>query len=124
MQKDDPDFRVKTFSEWLEFKIRTYVDQSDNSEKAKLEAIFKHFGFLSGNVPDVKNEKPLTPKEIGYLSPRVQRAWYLERPVVVKDTNVSAEEAGEAAKEVKKYETREVGLENGDRVDVGCGFSG
>jgi len=111
-QKQDPEFRVNTFTEWLNFKIRTYLEQADKADKDKLGAIFRHFGFLDQSViPNLANAKPLTPKEIGYLSPRTPRPVYLERSITA-DTKPPSPETGVA----KEYETREVLLEDGSRV--------
>jgi len=113
-QKEAEEFRVETFTEWLNFKINTYINQADKSDKEKIKAIFRHFGFLDKSViVDISQAKPLTPKEIGYLSPRVPRPVIIEKPTVIKDEK---EVQVEQPKEVKEYETKEVLLENGDRV--------
>lgn len=111
-QKRDEDFRVDTLTEWLNFKINAYIDQSDEGDKKKIRAIFEHFNFLNNDIPRIENALPLTPKEIGYLSPRVARPVYLREPQVVDETDVDQEEA----KDVVEYETRQVLLEDGSKV--------
>lgn len=114
LEKLEEKFRRETLTEWLNFKIQTYLKQADDTDKEKLTAIFKHFHFLDGKVPDLKDAKPMTPKDIGYLSPRVPRPLYVERLVEVVKTVVASQE-GEK-KEAVKYETKQVLLEDGTRV--------
>ncbi len=114
-QKQSEKFRVDTLTEWLNFKINTYLKQADKADKEKIKAIFTHFHFLEERAPDISRAKPITPKEIGYLSPRVPRPVYVERPAAGEED--AHEEEGDA-KEVKEYETRQVLLENGDRVNI------
>lgn len=111
-QKRDEDFRVDTLTEWLNFKINAYVDQSDEGDKKKIRAIFEHFNFLNNNIPQIENALPLTPKDVGYLSPRVARPVYLEMLQVTEEVGVGQEEAKDAV----EYETRQVLLEDGKRV--------
>lgn len=112
-QKQDEKFRVNTLTEWLNFKIKTYLKQADKADKSKIEAIFKHFHFLEDAVPNVDNVKPLTPKEIGYLSPRVPRPLQVKEPVaeVVSEPESKGEQVA-----VKEYTTRKVLLEDGKFV--------
>lgn len=114
LQKQDKNFRVKTLTEWLNFKIATYIKQADDADKEKLTAIFKHFHFLDGAVPDLTDAKPMTPKDIGYLSPRVPRPSYVERPVKKEKLVEVVQEA--QRKEVVEYATEQVLLEKGARV--------
>lgn len=111
-QKQDPEFHVDTLTEWLDFKINTYLKQADKADKGKIHAIFKHFNFLERAIPDIKRAEPLTPKEIGYLSPRVPRPVYLEKP---KNTGMPLTPEN-PPKEIKEYETVQVLLESGERV--------
>ena len=111
-QKQDAEFRVHTFTEWLNFKIKTYLEQADKADKEKLRAIFRHFGFLDKSVvTDIYDAQPLPPKEIGYLSPRVPRPLYLEKPTRAKAAPTTPEKGI-----AKEYETREVVLDDGSRV--------
>ena len=114
-QKKDVEFHVDTFTEWLNFKIKTYLEQADKADKQKLKAIFRYFGFLDQSVVfGSVGTKPLTPKEIGYLSPRVPRPVYVELPTIVDETNALA--SNKETKEIREYETREVVLEDSSRV--------
>jgi hypothetical protein len=60
-------------------------------------------------------DKPLTPKEIGYLSPRVPRPVYVEKPAKEEQSDQDMLNKKEIT-EVKEHETKEVLLENGERV--------
>lgn len=111
-QKQDPEFRVNTLTEWLNFKINTYIEQADKADKEKIRAIFKHFHFLDGQIPDVKQATPLTPKETGYLSPRVPRPLYIEKPIT---KTIDAKKMWQINKK-EKYETTDVFLEDGTRI--------
>jgi len=106
-QKRDEDFRVDTLTEWLNFKINAYIDQSDEGDKKKIRAIFEHFNFLNNDIPRIENSLPLTPKEVGYLSPRVPRPVHLEEPQVTEEVGVKQE----VAKDAVEYKTRQVLLE-------------
>ena len=116
-QKQDAEFRVDSLTEWLNFKINTYLKQADKADKEKIKAIFEYFRFLGAKTPNFRDAKPLSPKEIGYLSPRTPRPVYLEKPP--KD-DIPADEERPAAsvreKEVKEYETRQVLLESGKKT--------
>ena len=112
-EKQDAQFRVDTLTEWLDFKVNTYLKQADSADKDKIRAIFKHFHFLEGTHPEFRSAKPLTPKEIGYLSPRVPRPLHVERP---KHAETQAEAKVERPEPAKKYETREALLDTGDRI--------
>ena len=112
-EKQDAQFRVDTLTEWLDFKINTYLKQADTADKDKIKAIFKHYHFLDGTHPDLRTAKPLTPKEIGYLSPRVPRPLHVQRP---KNTETKAEAKVERSEPAGKYETREVLLDTGERI--------
>ena len=110
-QKRDAEFRTGTLTEWLNFKINTYLKQADNADKEKLRALFGHFGFLEKSViPDISGAEPLTPKEIGYLSPRIPRPAYFEKPKPAEEPPPGAEKPSVI------YETRQVLLETGERI--------
>lgn len=102
---------MDTLTEWLNFKIKTYLEQADKGDRQGLETLFKHFCFLDKSVtPDLAAAKPLTPKEIGYLSPRVPRPVYAERPVT---TEAEAQMPRPETGEIKKHETAEAMLPDG-----------
>ena len=115
-QKQDAEFRVDILTEWLNFKINTYLKQADKADKAKIRAIFEYFGFLNKTViPDLTAAKPLTPKEIGYLSPRAPRPVYVESPPSGEPPpNEGAGEKPETPP--KAHETRQVLLEDNSRI--------
>ncbi|HEC32978.1 MAG TPA: hypothetical protein ENI63_01810 [Candidatus Kaiserbacteria bacterium] len=113
-QKRNEEFRVDTLTEWLDFKINTYLKQADSADKEKIRALFKYFHFLEDLSPETSESKPFTPKEIGYLSPRVPRPVYVEYPKSSKDTKTDEEGLQQSIKEAKKYETYEVTLDEKD----------
>lgn len=77
--KDNPDFQTDTLADWIRFKLITYIDQVDEQDRAKITAIFNYYHlFDPTRIP--ADAKPLTPKEIGYLSPRVPRPLILKEP--------------------------------------------
>jgi len=114
-QKRDEDFRTNTLSEWLDFKIRTYLKQADKADKDKIEAIFRHFHFLSGEKINLSSATPLTPKEIGYLSPRAPRPVYIEKPL---PENLPLAEEETLARPMETYVFNQVLLENGERIEI------
>lgn len=117
MSRQDKEFHVSTLTEWLDFKIKTYLKQADKADKAKIEAIFKSFHFLENQVPDLSHAKPLTPKEIGYLSPRVPRPVYLQKPQ--KEEETENKDKGLTNQNLEKeYTTKTIVLENGRSVII------
>jgi len=115
-QKQDAEFRVDSLGEWLNFKINTYLKQADKADKEKIKAIFEYFHFLEAQTLNFRNAKPLTPKEIGYLSPRVPRPVYLEKPPEDIPADEERPVASVKEKEAKEYETRQVLLESGEKA--------
>ncbi|MBI2473199.1 AAA family ATPase [Candidatus Uhrbacteria bacterium] len=114
LQKQNEAFQVETFSEWIKLKIDIYLKQVDQADRAKIKAIFEHFHLLDA-PPDVEREKPLTPKQIGYLSPRVPRPLHVEAPVAeVKPPD----EPKEGEKKPELYTTVEVALEDGSNIRI------
>lgn len=114
LQKQNEAFQVGSFSEWIKLKIDIYLKQVDQADRAKVQAIFNHFHLLDA-PPNLQGAKPITPKKIGYLSPRVPRPLHVETPVV--ETVVEPEQP-EKAKPVEMYTSIEVTLENGETVRI------
>ena len=77
--KDDPDFQTNCLTDWIKLKLNTYLGQVDADDKEKIEALFEYY-HLFDDGPDLSNAKPITPKEIGYLSPRVFQPLYTTEP--------------------------------------------
>lgn len=75
--KDDPNYQVSTLTQWLQLKLKTYLNQVDEVDRDKIQAIFKYYNLFDA-APDLAHASPITPKEIGYLSPRVPRALHLD----------------------------------------------
>lgn len=74
--KDDPNYQVSTLTDWIKLKLKTYLSQVDELDRDKIRAIFEHY-HLFDDAPDLTGASPVTPKEIGYLSPRVPRPLHL-----------------------------------------------
>ncbi|MEI6133105.1 MAG: AAA family ATPase [Bacillota bacterium] len=77
--KDNPEFQTDNLTEWIQFKLGNYLKQADEQDADKIRAIFDHF-HLFDQAGSSHEEKPLTPREIGYLSPRVPRPLHLREP--------------------------------------------
>lgn len=92
--KDDPDFHTKTLTEWVQYKLRLFLEQTDADDREKVRAIFNHYRLFDA-PPDIKHADPLTPRDIGYLSPRVKR------PLVIETVTGTAQ-----AQEPKRERTR------------------
>lgn len=117
LQKKDASFQVRTFSEWIKVKIHTYLRQVDPADREKVTAIFDHFHLLDADGM-VENPRPITAKQIGYLSPRVPRPLHVEMPVA-KAAEAPKHPEAEAVKAL--YETIEVILEDGERIRINKG---
>ena len=77
--KDNPEFQTDNLTEWTQFKLDNYLKQADEQDADKIRALFEHF-HLFDNAAQAREEQPLTPREIGYLSPRVPRPLHLREP--------------------------------------------
>jgi hypothetical protein len=84
--KDDANFQTDDLESWLQFKINLYLKQSDSEDRDKLRAIFEYFHLFDQSPAQNQDSKPLTPREIGYLSPRVKRPLCLEKPKVEEES--------------------------------------
>lgn len=112
LQKQDKSFQVESFSDWIQVKLNTYINHVKQADRDKVYAIFDHFHLLEGAVGRPRSG-PITPKRIGYLSPRVPRPLYVEKPVVAeieKPTEHTPENPAAL------YETIEVMLDTGERI--------
>jgi len=106
---------AQTLSEYLQSKLLEKIEEKyEDSEE--LRAIFSHFHLLDEVSVDY-NAKPITPKEIGYLSPRVPRPVYVEKSQI-QEQGVEGLGTEIINKKVEEYETKEVILEDGVRVLV------
>jgi len=111
--KANEEYQTETFSGWIKFKAETYLGQVDSSDRAKIRAIFEHF-HLFDETENVQYQKPMTPKQIGYLSPRVPRALYVEKPKQEEEVPPAPPEEKDGI--TVKYENEEVMLESGDKI--------
>ncbi len=94
-QKDNPDFQTENFTEWVQNKINLYLDQTDAGDRDKIKAIFNHFHLLDPLTAQQKVELqtavPLTPKDIGYLSPRIPQPYRIIDQAPVQEARPKVE---------------------------------
>lgn len=76
-------------AEYIQGKLSDKMNEKQ-LDKDKLRAIFEYF-HLFDTTPETHSSKPLTPKEIGYLSPRVPRPLEVEKP---KSSSDDSEDVG------------------------------
>ena len=100
-----------SLSEWLQTKLKEKVEEK-REDHDKLKAIFDYF-HLFEEIPEYSDPQPLTPKEIGYLSPRVPRPVEVERP---RPENRNKKHESLTPRKEQKYVTKAVLLENGQQV--------
>lgn len=103
----------KDLTKWLKTMLQEHIYQTSPEDAERITAIANYF-HLFDEVKRRGVPLPLTPKEIGYLSPRVPRPLYVERPVRAEEANTQAPRPDK--KEIREYETREVVLEDGSRI--------
>ena len=120
---------VEIISKWIEgYKggdfvrlmqkmLKNHMGQTSPDDAEKIKVIFDHFHLLDDEVQTAPAE-PLTPKQIGYLSPRVPRPLYVEKPKPAEDSSAQELETEVTPKEIKVYETIQVLLEDGERVNI------
>ncbi len=120
MKDDEETAGIKNLSQWIQYKLNQFLDDAGPGDRVKIKAIFDHF-HLFDEVSDIQNEEPLTPLEIGYLSPRVPR-WEETEKISPEDLKTDGEntEMGEGGTETQPedLETELVVLENGEFVNV------
>lgn len=98
---------------WLQKMFREHIDQADPEDAERIEAIANYFHIFEKNINAV-GATPLTPKEIGYLSPRVPRPLYLEQPNPPNDVHLpSSTFETQPILEAREIRTKQVVLEDG-----------
>lgn len=97
---------------WLQQMVKEHIDQTSPEDAERIKAIADYFHLFDEQLRKT-HIKPLTPKEIGYLSPRVPRPVYVERPIGEKAQKIPQEET---QKQITKYQTTQVFLESGEQV--------
>jgi MoxR-like ATPase len=113
-QKDNEEFQTDTLAEWIQYKVDLYVEQSDIEDREKLRALFDYYN-ISEAAESFPESAPLTPKEIGYLSPRVPRPLELEE---LEEEQRETLPALDLKKEIPLHETNEKMLEDGTSILV------
>ncbi|KKW24582.1 MAG: hypothetical protein UY67_C0006G0037 [Candidatus Kaiserbacteria bacterium GW2011_GWA2_52_12] len=109
MESADPSLRAKTFSDWLSYKANVFVSQCPPNDRAKMEAVFKHFSILTPTPTN--STEPMTNLDIGYLSPRVPRPLEIKGETARHSTDIPRE-----VSESRTVETVEYLTEKGERV--------
>lgn len=118
LQKQNKDFQVGTFSAWITLKLRTYLKQVDPADRNKIQAIFNHYHLFDPAL-DTSDATPITPRRIGYLSPRVPRPLYLEQPRPPSDQlNARPKTEVKPNLEAREITTKQVTLEDGSTVMI------
>lgn len=104
----------KDFPQWMQRMLEDHIRQTSHEDGERIQAICNYF-HLFDQIPPVRKLKLYTPKEIGYLSPRVPRPVYLEKPTIPPpaDQGQPGKEPGEL-----KERTKQVLLEDGAGVSI------
>ena len=105
----------KDLTQWLRQMLQEHIDQASPEDAGRIQAIADYFHIFD-ETGVKRHAKPLTPKEIGYLSPRVPRPVYIEKPAAEDQSKEKMER--KPIKEEKEYETRQVLLEDSTRILV------
>ncbi|MDZ4205751.1 MAG: AAA family ATPase, partial [Patescibacteria group bacterium] len=96
-------------------QLNLYIRQLPPEEQEKVKLVLNYFGIYDNQKKESK--AVLTPKEIGYLSPRVPRPMYVEKQVGAVEPKTD-ESKPEAVTEAVKYENYNVVLEDGTTVNL------
>lgn len=99
---------------WFQKMLQDHIGQTASEDGERIKAIADYFHIFDDVALDISQTKPLTPKEIGYLSPRVPRPVYTEKPNIEGEKEEETQE--NVIEEVKEYETKQVLLEDGTRI--------
>jgi hypothetical protein len=113
--KDNPEFQTDNLTDWIRFKLENYLKQADEQDAGKIRAIFEYF-HLFEPAGKTENGEPLTPREIGYLSPRVPRPLHLKHPQPESEEAEAGESEPETSPEAELYSATELTLEDGSKV--------
>ena len=111
--KDNPKFHTSNLTDYLKLKLETYLAQADIDDRPKIKALFDYF-HLFDPPPDLSSSQPITPKEIGYLSPRVPRPV----EVVRREPKQKESQPPTTTGKPELYDDIRVMLENGSTVLV------
>lgn len=102
----------KELARWLQKMIQGHIGQTSSEDSERIKGIADYFHIFD----EVKKEgraKPLTPKEIGYLSPRVPRPVYVEKP---KPSEGATAPETKPVTEAVEHETNQVLLDTGKKI--------
>lgn len=110
MSSKNPKDHTQTFSEWIQLQLENHIDQTSPDDGEKIRALLNHF-HLFDPAPSLQEVTPLTPKETGYLSPRVPRPVDVEK---LKTKTPSVED--KTPTKAEAHTTTQVLLEAGEKV--------
>ncbi len=118
--KDDPNYQVETLAEWLQVKLNTYLTQADEVDRDKIQGLFDYYHlFAEGpNGADLRDSSLLTPKQIGYLSPRVPRPLHTTNPIQEEKPTETVSGETEQNPQPTVHEDIQIMLEDGSTVLV------
>jgi hypothetical protein len=104
----------------IQKELRTYIKQTSHEDQERINLILNHFGIFTekqnegaGKNDGKEDASILTPKEIGYLSPRVPRPLHVEKPKITEEERLSV---SEAPPKTEEHKTKEVMLENTEKI--------
>lgn len=114
---ENQSFHTETLTAFMKTKLENFVGQiPDEEDRAKMRAILEYF-HLFDEAPKTSDSKPLTPKEIGYLSPRVPRPIKIQKTAktISEETTPQPEKTTEP-EEIKMHDDTEIVLEDGSKI--------
>lgn len=114
---ENKSFHTETLTAFFQTKLDNFVNQvPDEEDRAKMRAILTHYHLFDA-PPDISNSEPLTPKEIGYLSPRVPRPIKIQKTAKIQPEELAEKQEEKVEpEEIELHEDTEIILENGMKV--------
>ncbi len=116
MSSKNPKDHTKTLTAWIQLQLENHIAQTSPDDGERIRAILDYFHLFDAAPVDAGDSKPLTPKDVGYLSPRVPRPLHVETPV--PEAVAQSTETKDSAKPVELYTMIEVSLEDGGTARV------
>lgn len=113
-------FHTETLTAFMQSKLESFVNQiPDEEDRDKMRAIMGYYHLFDA-PPSVSNQEPPTPKEIGYLSPRVPRPIKITKIPKKPEEDVPSNEPilpeKTVPKEVELNTDTEIVLESGETI--------
>ena len=114
--KASPKDRKDHLAVFLNIKFRTYLEQFPEDEQKTVNEYLTYFGIPFEYEDEKPEAKVLTPKEIGYLNPNVQRPKGKEPPPTFEAVDFIDPETGEVAFQYVAQEIR--GFASGTKLKL------